>query len=161
MGRPVIVGAFSNRAAPTIGLANECALRLMAAIYQDDQNSDDAPLFRESRALRKRWATAFISRAIGRLDVGHLKEPSREPAHRQLGEALHIAIGLAPVSICLVVLSRRPPARPMVPTRNRLALQLASPLRSNARPVHAARSLGFRGWAGGVWVCQGAAGHPC
>jgi YD repeat-containing protein len=57
--------------------------------------------------------------------------------------------------------ARRAPARPVVPTRSGLALQLAPPLRSQPRPLHAARSVGVRGWAGGLWVCEGESAEVC
>jgi hypothetical protein len=51
--------------------------------------------------------------------------------------------------------------RPMVPNRNRLALQLAPELRSNARPLHPTRSTGLRRWAERVCVCEGTASSSC
>ena len=43
--------------------------------------------------------------------------------------------------------------RPVVPGRNRLALQLAPALRSDHRPLHPARPPRLRRWAECLWVC--------
>jgi YD repeat-containing protein len=57
--------------------------------------------------------------------------------------------------------ARRAPARSVVPARSGLALQLAPPLRSDTRPVHAARPARVRGWVECVRVCGWVAAYVC